>query len=70
MDNKPEKRRVRQIVWTALFFLFLWCHDLSVTCLMNNLVLYNGWNYASPSLMYHLSLYGIIITFMITILDK
>ena len=71
MDNKPEKKRIRikdlvaNTVFFSLFFIFVWNIDISVTALINNMILTNGFFSPNPMITYHVSLYGIIGTFII-----
>jgi len=50
--------------------LCCWCIDISVSALVNNpeALLNNGWNIANPAFMYHIGLYGIVITACLMIL--
>ena len=71
MDNKPEKRTrlnllVTNTVFFSLFFIFIWNIDISVTALINNMALTNGFFSPNPMITYHVSLYGLILTFVIT----
>jgi hypothetical protein len=51
-------------VLLSLFFLSLWCLDLSVTALLNGLVLTNGFMVANPAVMYHVALGIVILSFI------
>ena len=68
MDDKPESRRVKSIVLTALFFIFLWLIDISVTSIINGLTLTNGFWNITPDKTYHIAIYGLTTIFLITIL--
>jgi len=78
MDDKPKncKGRVskssatKAVVLTALFFIFMWCHDIAVTSLMNGLTMYNGFFSANAAVMYHVSFYGITLVFLITMFGR
>ena len=72
MDNQPEKRiRIKDLVantvFFSLFFIFIWNIDISVTALINGMILTNGFMLVEPAKMYHISLYGIILTFVIAV---
>jgi len=45
----------------VIMMCFLWCIDISVSCLINNGYLTNGFLIQNPSVMYHIGLYGTIL---------
>ena len=65
--NDTRRERAVNVTLTALFFMFLWNLDMSVTIMMNGMTMTNGFFAVNPMKMYHLSLYGLsaIITMAI-----
>ena len=53
------------ITSTAVFFIAVWCMDLSVTSMINGMELTNGFFNTSPVVMYHVALYVMMLDFFI-----
>lgn len=55
------------IALTVIEMVCLWCVDISVSAMINNGIVMNSLYALNPVISYHVALYGILTTFLITI---
>ena len=63
-----RRERAVNVTLTALFFMFLWNLDMSVTSIMSGLNMTNGFFSVNPAKMYHLCLCGLSVVLTTAIL--